>query len=146
MYTKNCKGLKKKMELHFLLLLLAFQAKHLIADYYLQFPYMYENKGKKENWIEPLFDHSLIHALSTFLIIFLYMLYAGLPYKVGGGIAVIITFGLSIFDFVTHFITDRWKATRKTDPSQSWFWQSLGIDQMIHHTIGIIIAYCLITL
>jgi len=129
------------MTTEILILLLAFQIKHLIADYYLQFPYMYENKGKKERWIEPLFDHSFIHAIGTILIVFIYMLVTNKPSELGSITAAIITIGVVIFDFITHFITDRWKATRKTDPSKSWFWQSLGIDQMIHHTVGILIIW-----
>jgi len=118
------------MTTEILILLLAFQAKHLIADYYLQFPYMYENKGKEKGWLGPLFDHAGIHAAFTFWIV-LFLTTTSLW----------IAFSVFIFDFTTHFITDRWKATRKTDPSQSWFWQSLGIDQMIHHTVGILIIW-----
>jgi hypothetical protein len=131
---------------HFLILALLFQVKHLIADYYLQFPYMYENKGKDQGWIEPLFDHVTIHAAGTLIIIFSYFVIQNIPSKIGPEMAVLWTMGLVVFDFITHFITDRWKATQKTDPSQSWFWQSLGIDQMIHHSVGIIIIYIAITL
>lgn len=120
-----------------LVLLLLFQLKHLIADYYLQFPYMYKNKGKKENWFGPLLDHTIMHASGTALIIFFYFGYANkmsLYY-------LLILISMLMFDLITHFITDRWKATRKTDPSQSWFWHSLGIDQMIHHIVGILIVF-----
>ena len=119
------------MEYHFLLLLIAFQAKHLIADYYLQFPYMYENKGKKykTDWVKPLFDHSGVHAMGTLIII--------------GGFtgSVEFTFYAVLADFITHFITDRWKATRGVGPDKAWFWKSLGIDQLIHHSVGIITVY-----
>ncbi len=120
-------------------LLLVFQLKHLIADYYLQFPRMYENKGKAKGWFFPLMDHALIHALMTFIILIFYSVIA---YQGASKSHIISVISLAaIFDFVTHFVTDRWKATRKTDPSQTWFWQSLGIDQMIHHVVGILIVF-----
>ncbi len=125
-----------------LILLLVFQVKHLIADYYLQFPYMYENKGKKKGWFLPLFDHAGIHALGTFLIALSFMKPG--PSSEEQLTSFIAILGITLFDFTTHFITDRWKATRKTDPSQSWFWRSLGIDQMIHHVVGILIIWYIV--
>jgi len=130
----------------FLVLALLFQVKHIVADYYLQFPYMYENKGKAKGWIKPLFDHSIIHAAGTLIIVFIYMIAYDMPYHIEPEMAVMWTFLLSIFDFITHFSVDRWKATRKTDPSQAWFWQSLGLDQMAHHVVGLLIIYTLIKL
>jgi len=120
-----------------LLLLLAFQIKHLLADYYLQLPYMYENKGKADGWFRPLLDHVVVHMVGTAVIIGIYSI-------VVMKVSILIYIGLLLFDLITHFITDRWKATRDTDPSQSWFWESLGIDQMIHHSVGIIIVAMLV--
>ena len=97
---------------------------------------MYENKGKATEWISPLFDHSAIHALFTMIFLTMYSVSIN---KVDELDLIIALSGL--FDFTTHFITDRWKATRQTDPSQSWFWKSLGIDQMIHHIVGILIVF-----
>ncbi len=133
------------MTTEILILLLLFQIKHLVADYYLQFPYMYENKGQPTKWIIPLFDHAAIHALGTSIIIFLYFMYTAIPTKIGGEFALLITIGAVIFDGTSHFIIDRWKATRKTDPTQSKFWQYLGIDQMLHHIIGILIIWFITT-
>ena len=117
-----------------LIMLLAFQIKHLVADYYLQYPYMYENKGKAKGWFKPLLDHSLVHTLGTALIVVAYSIFIV-------KLSLTVMIGLILFDLVTHFITDRWKATRKTDPSQAFFWESLGIDQMVHHTVGILIVF-----
>jgi len=124
------------MTFEILFLLLAFQAKHLITDYYLQFPYMYENKGKPIEWIKPLFDHSAIHAFGTILILAIYTSSQGLQW---------IVLFLGLFDLITHFTIDRWKATRKTNPSESKFWQYLGIDQMLHHIVGILIIFFITT-
>ncbi len=118
------------------ILLVAFQIKHLIADYYLQFPYMYENKGKDKGWFVPLFDHAFIHGLFTFTIISVYM--ALFTISIAPDI-VVVTFFAFLFDTVTHFCIDRWKATRTGTPDTKSFWINLGIDQALHHVVGIII-------
>ena len=111
------------------LLLLAFQVKHFIADYPLQFPYMYENKGKLSGWVKPLRDHALVHATFTF-------------FMTVGFVGISMALALSAFDFITHFLTDRWKAKAGGNCNESAsFWINLGIDQMIHHTVGIITIY-----
>jgi len=117
------------------ILLIAFQIKHLIADYYLQFPYMYENKGAKTGWLKPLFDHTLVHGAFTFFIIVIYMIFNP---EISLWLLLLV-----LFDIGTHFITDRWKATRGRHPGESKFWTDLGIDQMIHHIVGILIVFAL---
>jgi len=117
------------MDFNTLILLLIFQLKHLIADYFWQFPYMYENKGKPEDWAKPLTDHAGMHAAFTLIIAGLFTLDP------------ILTLGAGLFDFITHFITDRWKATQGVGPDTSKFWTDLGIDQMVHHSVSIIIIY-----
>ena len=99
---------------------------------------MYENKGKPgvTNWVRPLFDHAMVHTAFTFFIIFgLLAGYLELAYDQ----SLYIALSASAFDFITHFLTDRWKATRKGGPDTAVFWQRLGIDQMIHHIVGILI-------
>ena len=128
------------MTLEILTLLLIFQTKHLIADYYLQFRYMYENKGKEEGWFIPLFDHAGIHALGTFAIIFIYhMIIDDKGYE-----NLIILILASLFDFITHFITDRIKATSKSTIDTNKFWYNLGLDQAVHHIVGILIIWSIV--
>jgi len=126
------------MTLDALILLLVFQIKHLLADYYLQFPYMYENKGKPTGWVEPLLDHAGVHAIFTAIIIGVYFDIYDVSNTLDHNI---LFFSIIVFDFVTHFITDRWKATRGRTPNESKFWTALGIDQMVHHTVGILIVF-----
>ena len=118
------------------ILLIAFQIKHFLADYPLQYPYMYENKGKEEGWADPLRDHAGVHAILTMIIITPYLIFTNNDY--------VLIFILSTFDFITHFIIDRWKATRKSGPETSGFWINLGLDQMFHHIVGIIIVTILV--
>lgn len=121
-----------------LVLLIAFQIKHLMADYYWQFPYMYLNKGAKTGWLEPLALHAGVHAGLTAMILTIWFsvisLEPTLEHKV-------LLFSMVVFDFITHFVTDRWKATRGRKPDESKFWTDLGIDQFVHHVVGIIIIF-----
>lgn len=112
-----------------LFLVFIFQLKHLIADYYLQVPYMYLNKGKESNWVLPLASHAGVHALFT--------------------LAIAIWFGYvaifaAVLDFVTHFIIDRWKARQTLTPQESKFWVNLGIDQFLHHIVAIVIIFMIL--
>lgn len=125
-----------------LILLIAFQFKHLISDYYLQFPYMYENKGKEAGWIKPLLHHSGIHALGTLLIVGVHGSFVHSDAASFHVLSVLIV--VVLFDFLTHFATDRIKATRKEGPDNPKFWQALGVDQMIHHLVGIIIVWYIV--
>ncbi len=127
------------MNIEILVLLVLFQIKHLIADYYLQFPYMYENKGKETGWVKPLFDHAGIHALGTLLIIHFYII--SIEPEILTREAFLIFLPATLFDFVTHFITDRIKAIQPEGPDTKKFWTNLGWDQLIHHTVGIIIIF-----
>lgn len=127
------------MLIEILILLLAFQVKHLIADYYLQFEYMYGTKGKDKGWFKGLFDHSGIHAIGTFIILYIY----GLAFSPNEITIDLIAF-LSLFDMAIHFFTDRWKATQKVGPDTAVFWENLGIDQFIHHVTGIIIVWSVV--
>ncbi len=126
------------METIFILLVI-FQIKHFIADYPLQFPYMYENKGKRFGWILPLSDHAAVHGLFTLLIL------VGLSVFSVISTPVLLIAALGTMDYVTHFAIDRWKATRGVGPDTSAFWMHLGIDQMLHHLVGIIIIYAVVS-
>ena len=114
------------------ILLFLFQVKHFIADYPLQFPFMYMNKGARSGWVLPLAMHSMVHAVMTALLV------AGFAKFMLPTVDLTYVVPVSaVFDFTTHFITDRWKATRKGGPDTSKFWIYLGIDQFIHHVVGI---------
>jgi len=107
-----------------IMLVMVMQVKHYLADYLLQFPYMYQNKGAKTGWFSPLFDHAAIHGLFTFIIIVWFN-----------------PFPLAIFDLVTHMIIDRWKATREGGPDTKKYWLYLGGDQGLHHIVTTFILY-----
>ncbi len=56
---------------------------------------------------------------------------------------------LAVFDFVSHFVIDRMKASnrffgRYNDARQKSFWNSLGADQMVHHMVHILIIWFMV--
>jgi len=122
------------MELVFILLVV-FQIKHLIADYYLQFPAMYENKGKPlyVDWFMPLFAHAYVHGVMTMSILIVVF-----SYHINFSMFPVLA---AFIDICSHMAIDRWKATQPEGPNTSKFWYNLGIDQMLHHLVGIVIIY-----
>lgn len=123
------------MDIVVLIFLLAFQVKHLIVDFYLQTPYMYENKGKKEGWVQPLALHASYHAVATYGIMLVWLNMNQTR------IGILVLGAMVLFDFVSHFIVDRWKATQPDTPDTTKFWTNLGWDQFWHHTVGILIVF-----
>ena len=109
-----------------LILVIAFQIKHFVADYLIQmkFNHYFMRKFDHTGWIVPLAVHSLSHGILSFLIL---LCVASFPLALILGIA----------DTVIHFIMDRIKASPdmlgRYSPDEPEYWQALGIDQMVHH-------------
>lgn len=102
-------------------LLVLFQLKHLICDYYLQGEYML-GKFNKVGWAKPLAAHASVHSFATFMIALYYVPNYALVF--------------ALIDLVVHFCIDKWKveASRQYDAKlHPQFWQLLGIDQFLHH-------------
>ena len=125
-------------------LLVSFQVKHLLADYFLQGRYMLGKFKPFPAFILPLAAHALVHAIFTAIICII----------VGVGWPVVLK--LSLLDFTAHFIVDRLKASPKllgrfkaldknsfttaivNGDSRAlkgniYFWWALGFDQFLHH-------------
>jgi len=127
------------------LLLVVFQLKHYLADYKYQNTYMLGKFKPGWGFFLPLLAHSLVNASFTFAICCTYFLISG-SYNYNFLLPCGILAG---FDLVTHFIMDRIKAGPKywgkdSDMFQPIFWHHLGIDQMVHHLIHIIIVFMLV--
>ena len=114
--------------------------------------------GKFKEWpdfFKPLLAHSLVHGLATFLIALC--------------VNPKMAFWVALFDFKMHFVVDRVKASPKllgrfkalsaneyrdivaseSDllgrlKSNTYFWWSLGADQMAHHLTHYVIIYFLL--
>lgn len=115
--------------------MIAFQVKHFVADYPLQFPYMLRKFRPGWDFVLPLTAHCAVHALGT-LAICLYVR----PQL----------WWLTLCDFAVHFVMDRLKSGprflgRFKDATGTMYWVSFGFDQMVHHLTHILIAWVLLT-
>lgn len=111
--------------------LLAFQLKHLLADFFLQFPYMYKNKGIYLH--KGGIDHALMHGVGTLTVVGLFQ-----P-------TYVVLFFAVVFDTVAHYHIDWAKVNickkYKWGPETSDdFWMMLGIDQFLHQLTYILIV------
>ena len=109
--------------------------KHAVADFYLQTPYQYLNKG--------IYGHpgGLLHAgIHVALTPLVYLLLAPVSLLVAGGIA--------LGEFVVHYHIDWLKeqATRRNGltPQNPCFWHVLGTDQLLHGLTYVVIVGVLI--
>ncbi|RYH11580.1 DUF3307 domain-containing protein [Tropicimonas sp. IMCC6043] len=113
-----------------LLLVLALQVKHLVADFYLQTAYMLSRRGRYLHPGRAL--HCLVHILGTTLVLFVF----GTP---PGPLAAIL-----LAEFVIHFHIDWGKAQivarRSLTPEDAAYWHATGVDQALHHATYIGIA------
>ena len=118
-------------------LLVVFQFKHFICDYLLQGEYMLGKFKPGWDFILPLTAHCLVHVVATFFIAFL----TSFNFK--------LSLVLSVFDFITHFIMDRIKASPNIlgcyKPNVQEFWWCLGLDQKIHHLVHYTIIFILVS-
>lgn len=133
-------------------LLILFQLKHFLADYPFQTPYMLGKFKSGREWILPLFAHAGVHALFTFIIV-----YGVKVSPVLSGQLALIDFVIhATMDRIkaSPGLLGRFKALSSREmgvikrgpsiPSQifpfqealrsnTYFWWSLGLDQMVHH-------------
>ena len=132
-------------------LLLAFQAKHFLADYPLQRRYMLGKFRDDWGFFLPLLAHASVHGCMT-----AWICGCVLGFKP-------IIFLPALFDVVIHATMDRIKAAKRylgrfkpltadTAPtateaqwrSNDFFWWSLGLDQGVHHLTHYAIIWWLV--
>lgn len=148
-------------------LLILFQVKHLLCDYFLQTPYMLKKFLPGWGFLFPLLLHSSMHGVGTLIICLCYN-----P----------SLWWLALVDLVIHFGMDRLKAgpkylgrfkalsanefretindmhmigkdnskyeyviwnSKRKIKHNTYFWWSLGFDALIHHCTHYFIIYCL---
>lgn len=118
-------------------ILLLFQFKHLVVDFFIQnkIPYMWRNKHKlfhPGGWL-----HAGSHGVASILIFGAYSGFSGPDFELG----VII----SLFEVVAHFIIDwcKMNITRHFNlrPENSpAFWDYLGLDQYFHQVTYLVMV------
>ncbi len=119
-----------------MVMMLGLIVKHTIADFWIQgrFPWMWMNKGK---FMHPGgIVHSLTHVVGTLIILWPFVVYLeesqGHLFRWRN-----FLWGTLTFEFVVHYLTDylkmninRWRGWKcNTSP---YFWDLLGLDQLIH--------------
>ncbi len=152
-----------------IVLLVIYQLKHFLADYPLQGPYMLKKFLGGWDWVKPLAAHAGVHATFTYFISITYLFFY--PIKDPGLFTgTLFCFGLAAFDFTVHFCMDRLKASpnllgrfkalsanefkdimllnhpdaKARIKGNTYFWWSLGLDQMVHHLTHYIIIWLLV--
>jgi hypothetical protein len=108
---------------------IAWQIKHFLCDFPLQNKYMLGKFKPFPDFIMPLLWHCFVNACGTAILVFMF----NWP------------IWFITLDLVSHFIIDRLKASPKIGgrfkPDQSIFWHILGLDQLAHSLIGILMVY-----
>ena len=110
--------------LEILLLYLAFRAKQLVCDFFLQTSWMALTKGNpmKEGGGRALFAHAGVHGAGTMLVVLIFAK---------------AFWWLAPVDFVVHAAIDKLKA--KINTKHGWtykdtaYWWTFGIDQEAHN-------------
>lgn len=109
--------------------------KHTMADFFLQSPYQYCNKG--------IYGHpgGLLHAgIHTLLTPFVYLVIA--PTSLA------LAVGLALGEFAVHYHVD-WTKEHFTKgngltPQMAGFWHALGLDQLLHGLTYVAIVAALV--
>lgn len=113
--------------LFFLLLL---QVKHWYIDFVNQSNDEVASKGIYGD--RAGLNHSIKHGIGTFIVV---VIVAGFPWIAFAGI-------LAFFDFITHYHIDWVKMNfGNRDIQNPKFWNHLGLDQMAHQIVYIILAW-----
>jgi hypothetical protein len=110
-------------------------AKHMVADFYLQTPYQYLNKG---SYAHPGgIIHSAIHVALTPLV-----------YLVLAPASLLLAIGIALGEFIVHYHIDWLK--EQVNHRNGWtvrdrgFWYALGTDQLVHGLTYLLIVGALI--
>ena len=117
----------------FVILLMLFQIKHWYVDFVNQTMAEVNGKAIYGNWLG--LRHSIKHGLATIVCV---LLVCGYEYWF---FALII----GILDFATHYHIDWTKMNYgNRDIQNPKFWNHLGLDQMMHQLIYIVLAYLVV--
>ena len=142
-----------------LYLLIAFQAKHWLCDFFLQNEFMLGKFKSGWDFVLPLLCHCAVHMVGTFSIVYVAL--------AGSSVQLKLAMLASVFDLVVHFIMDRikasprlmgrWKAldaksfeetqTCRRNSESYWqryaaerelksnrkYWLAIGFDQAVHN-------------
>ena len=105
-----------------LVLLFLLQAKHMLADFFLQTPRMLRDRGVYAHMGRV--QHAGLHALGSVVA----MVVVGVPFW--------LAVTVSLVEWVAHFHIDwakgRWSDYKGHGPEHAGYWRAFGFDQALH--------------
>lgn len=114
-----------------MILLALLLVKHFLADFPLQSQSMVAGKGQRHDWWDHLIAHCCVHWILTCAILWCF-------------VDIVMAAQFATIDGATHFIIDRLKAHPdlggRWKPADKAFWNALGLDQLAHGLIYVLIA------
>ena len=117
------------MILVMMFVLILLQIKHWYVDFVNQTEEEIQHKVIYLDWIG--IKHSVKHGVSTFVILWVVL----------GWVEIDLAFALATVDFLLHYHIDWFKMNYgNRDIRTPQFWNHLGLDQMAHQIVYIIIA------
>ena len=114
-----------------LAVVLAFQIKHLIADFYLQNAYIIENRRYYGHPAGLL--HVGIHLAGSLIVL---LIFATPLWLIG---SLLLAEGL--FHYHLDWAKDNYGANRGLTPRDAGFWHALGLDQALHQASYLAMAW-----
>jgi hypothetical protein len=124
------------MDTLFLLLLVAFQIKHFVADYLLQPDWMLRGKG------DPVhaggYAHAAVHGLGSAAIMLLF------------GLSAIPLVILAVAECIVHYLIDfakaRWTRSHPAAIESHAFWAAYGGGQLLHQLTYAVMIFVIVLL
>lgn len=118
-----------------LILFALFQAKHYVADFYIQ---TYQQTIRKGIYRDPIgISHSFDHMLGTMIVFFIFCFFYPLPFlKI-----LLVTF----LEGIAHYHID-WVKVKygSKDTTKPIFWNQFGLDQFAHQITYILMIWYLL--
>ena len=109
-------------------------AKHCVADFFIQTPYQYQNKGI---YLHPGgLVHAGIHALMSALVFVL------LPPPTAV-FALLLLAGEAIIHYHVDFAKERLTRLNEWKPERPQYWQAMGLDQFAHGLTYVLMVWLL---
>lgn len=112
------------------------QIKHMLADFFLQTPWMLQDRGRAVHPGRAF--HCLIHAGGSALAFLL----VGVPFGV-------LLF-LVIAEWAVHYLIDwgkgRWSDRHAHTPVEAGYWRAFGADQMLHQLTYLAMLWAVVAL
>ncbi len=114
-----------------LILIFALQAKHLIADFFLQGPFIIENRRTYGHPGGLL--HVAIHAAGTAVVLIVFGF-------VSPAFFALILIGEAFVHYHIDWAKDNYVQSRQLTPRDAPYWYATGIDQALHQATYLVIA------